>query len=414
MHDPHTQRRGHGCSGQPRLHVPGSGADLAVGDARLTELRALEQRVVRVQQALVAAPVDVERPLGLHRRLRLEIRVHVGAAEGVDRLLRIADEDERLAVGIEGAAHDVPLHGVGVLELVDQDDIEALTQAGTRQGASRRITEGVAQPEEDVVVGEDVQGPLARLHLLAHALGEAAARRFELVPVGQRRNHKGVGDVEDLAGDLARLLPREGDRVLPMGELAQVEVVDDLVDQVAHVLDQRHVAVDVARGAEPVEDLQAEPVRRLDRGGVEVGDRLAQPAAPQLLLGPRHVRQELHDVVTLGGLPPGQDIGQAVEGAHQPVPHPLAQLSRGHARERHDEETVDRQVVFRDVPGRQRGDREGLPGARARLQQRRSARQRTVDLERGHLLVPTAPRRQRRHWSRTLSRSNNPSQTRRA
>ena len=207
------KRRGHGCAGQPRLDVAGSGVDLAVGDARLTELRALEQRVVRVQKSLVAAPVDVERPLGPNRRLRLEVRVNVGAAEGVDRLLRITDQDERLAVGIEGAMHDVPLHGVGVLELVDQDDIEALTQAGTRQGASRRITEGVTQTKEDVVVGEDVQSALARLHLPAHALGEAAARRFELVPVGQWWHHQGVGNVEDLAGELAGLLPREGDRV---------------------------------------------------------------------------------------------------------------------------------------------------------------------------------------------------------
>ena len=73
-----------------------------------------------------------------------------------------------------------------------------------------------------------------------------------------------------------------------MGELPQVEVIDDLVHEVTHVLDQRHVAVDVTGGAEPVQDLQAEPVGGLDGGGVEVGDRLAQPAAPSLLLGARH------------------------------------------------------------------------------------------------------------------------------
>ncbi len=65
----------------------------------------------------------------------------VGTAESVNRLLRIADEDQRLALGIEGTAHDVPLHGVGVLELVDENDIEALPQAGPRHGA----THGIAQ-----------------------------------------------------------------------------------------------------------------------------------------------------------------------------------------------------------------------------------------------------------------------------
>ncbi len=46
----------------------------------------------------------------------------VGAPEGVDGLLGIADDEERiLAIGVEKHfAEDPPLGGVGVLELVDE------------------------------------------------------------------------------------------------------------------------------------------------------------------------------------------------------------------------------------------------------------------------------------------------------
>ena len=53
----------------------------------------------------------------------------VGAAEGVDRLLGVADEHEGGAVAAEGGPHDVPLDRVGVLELVDERDLVAAAQA---------------------------------------------------------------------------------------------------------------------------------------------------------------------------------------------------------------------------------------------------------------------------------------------
>ena len=70
---------------------------------------------------------------------RLEVGVDVGAAEGVDRLLRVADEDERRAAVAERAAHDVPLDGVGVLELVDEHDAVALSQPRGRGLAARAL-----------------------------------------------------------------------------------------------------------------------------------------------------------------------------------------------------------------------------------------------------------------------------------
>ena len=73
-----------------------------------------------------------------------QVGVDVGAAEGVDRLLGIADEDERHAALAERAAHDVPLDRVGVLELVDEHDAVALAQALRRGVAARALERVVA------------------------------------------------------------------------------------------------------------------------------------------------------------------------------------------------------------------------------------------------------------------------------
>ena len=70
-------------------------------------------------------------------------------------------------------------------------------------------------------------------------------------------------------------------------EAPHVEVVDDVVDQVADVLDEGGVGIDVAGDAEPAEHLLAEAVGGGDRRGVEVGERAGEALAP--LLRPRSV-----------------------------------------------------------------------------------------------------------------------------
>ena len=129
MDDPDAQGRRNGRVEEARRLVGVRRPDPAVDDALVPELRAAEQRVVGVDEALVAAPVDLERRALVGPVGRFEVGVDVGAAEGVDRLLRVADEDERRVAVPEGAAHDVPLDGVGVLELVDEHDAVALAQA---------------------------------------------------------------------------------------------------------------------------------------------------------------------------------------------------------------------------------------------------------------------------------------------
>ena len=86
-------------SGAPRARAGAARASAAahpaVDDALVAELRAAEQRVVGVDQPLVAAPVDRQRRPRAGLARRLQVRVDVGAAERVDRLLGVADQHQR-------------------------------------------------------------------------------------------------------------------------------------------------------------------------------------------------------------------------------------------------------------------------------------------------------------------------------
>ena len=74
-----------------------------------------------LDQRRVAAPVGAQRRGDRGGAGGAQVGDHVGAAERVDRLLRVADQHQR-AVPVEGALEDLPLHRVGVLELVDEHD----------------------------------------------------------------------------------------------------------------------------------------------------------------------------------------------------------------------------------------------------------------------------------------------------
>ena len=111
--------------------------DGVYGDARIAEGRALEHGLEPVEQGLVGAPVDPERLGGARGVGRREVGDDVAAAEGVDGLLGVADQHHRGRVG-EGALEDLPLHGVGVLELVDQHELPAPAHARAGRGVERR------------------------------------------------------------------------------------------------------------------------------------------------------------------------------------------------------------------------------------------------------------------------------------
>ena len=116
-----------------RRHQPAvvRGLDRQHPDPLVAERCAAEDRGHPVEQQRVAAPVGRQGAHDRRRRAGLEVGVHVGAAEAVDGLLRVADQHQG-AVAVERLAQDRPLHRVGVLELVDQHHPVARPQPGLR------------------------------------------------------------------------------------------------------------------------------------------------------------------------------------------------------------------------------------------------------------------------------------------
>ena len=96
-------------------------------------------RSTLVRAVVLGERRDAEAPRAgvLRGGLRLEVGRHVRAAEAVDRLLRVADDHERAAGLVEEQPlEDPPLDRVGVLELVDEPDLES--RAGSRAARDSR------------------------------------------------------------------------------------------------------------------------------------------------------------------------------------------------------------------------------------------------------------------------------------
>ncbi len=113
----------------------------------------------------------------------------VGPTEAVDRLLRVADEEEPTGQRWEVAGHgrcrriggeerrDLDLDGVGVLELVEQEPAVAL-RSSAADPSPRRVAEHVAGQDEEVVEGE-APVPAAVLRLGHGEAGQLVAETAE-------------------------------------------------------------------------------------------------------------------------------------------------------------------------------------------------------------------------------------------
>ena len=147
-HDAHPNRSHQallsGRRGQPPLLV--FSRDLAYGDSFVTEGSVTQQHIKCLDQRLVTAPIDGQTSHLVGLPDSVEIAEDVRATEGVDRLLGVADQDQR-GVLVERAAQDLPLDGVGVLELVHHDDAVALPEtigSGRSDARGRLVHPGAA------------------------------------------------------------------------------------------------------------------------------------------------------------------------------------------------------------------------------------------------------------------------------
>ena len=135
----------------------------------------------------------------------LQIGDDVAAAERVDRLLRVADQDQRGAVA-ERAVDHLPLHRVGVLELVDHHDRPALMHPQLGRGVVG--VQRVGQPGEQVVVAEDAPPPLAGFQFGQNVFREVDADRGAGVRFGVERPQLRRRVLDHLAGQPQRVVGR--------------------------------------------------------------------------------------------------------------------------------------------------------------------------------------------------------------
>jgi hypothetical protein len=148
------------------------GFDPVRHDARVTELGIAHHRLQAVDQRAVAAVVGAQRLLPVRGRHGVQIGDDVAAAERVDRLFGVADEDHG-GVPAERAVDHLPLHRVGVLELVDHHDRPPVLHPHPRRRVLR--LQRLGQPRQQVVVVQDAEPAFTRLQLCTHRPGELHA-----------------------------------------------------------------------------------------------------------------------------------------------------------------------------------------------------------------------------------------------
>ncbi len=355
-------------------------------DLLVAEGGATDQRFQTVDQRLVAAPVDVQGTDLVGLPNRVEVAVDVGAAERVDGLLGVADQDHR-SVSRKGPAHDLPLDRVSVLELVDHDHPVAVPQPGGCGLAVLRVGQRVPESGQHVVVGEQPAGALATVHFGADRGGEghALGRVGDLVRIHYVRHQPGVHRLDRVAGDVERFGVAE--RALPTRRVpGQVEIGRHLAGQVGQVFDEGALRLPVPEHPQPIEHPQAELMRGGDGGRVIVRQGSGDPSLPQGQLGGRHVEQQgLHAVVRFGRSRVDGHRQRGLE-TDQPVAYPQPKLVGGHPAEGDEHQLAQLDVALGEIASGQSGDGMRLPRAGTGLQHDGAGGQRSTDVERRRLV----------------------------
>src|SRR5207245_10059019 len=122
---------------------------------------------LNLRNAAIALP-QLQHAAAAALELSADARVgtDVGAAETIDRLLRVAD-DEQLAGHVVGEQQqDLGLDGIGVLELVDEDADELRLQMGANVGVR---PDQIARLREQIGEVERAGGAFQRLIALGRA-----------------------------------------------------------------------------------------------------------------------------------------------------------------------------------------------------------------------------------------------------
>ena len=212
-------------------------AHLPVDDPLVAELGAAEHRVVGVDQPLVAAPVDLERGPCARR---------LGRRPGTSRRRR-RGRRRSPASGRRSAPACVCRRrtraagsptGSGRCPGTRRPAPRGSARAAARRPRPRRLAQRVAQPRQQVVVGDHRQRALARVELVAHARRPAARAAPGAPSPDVSRGSIGAPGFSTVSRAIRSASARLIRGASASHVAAHVEVVDDLAEQVADVLDQ--------------------------------------------------------------------------------------------------------------------------------------------------------------------------------
>ncbi len=358
--------------------VVGCGPDLAVLDAFVTERHPVEDGVQRRDERPVAPPVGEQRVLGLGPVDARKIRLDVGAAEGVDRLLRVADDDEPGLV--EHSVDDFPLDRVRVLGLVDEGHGEPLREDLPRVFADPGVGKRIAGFEKELIEPCAAAGPQPPVDLGAcrrRELGTNRRRPDDPGGVGSdvriEIGRHGLGDVRQRCGV---------DKVSGVvGEPGDDQIGDDLRDEFGVHGDGFEVGRDPGMEAEMGEEPDSEAVDRVDLSPVEPDDRFGETldaALPGCVVG---IEEDPY-VVVCSGCRGG--AGEDAERLDEAVADPPLEFSGRGPGERDNEDPIDGDARFCNESGHLCGDGERLACAGAGFDDAASFGDRLGGVERLH------------------------------
>jgi hypothetical protein len=184
------------------------------GVLRLVQRVARQRGVEHIDDRLCVAPRDI-RPqmhcceIAPQQVTRRREQARLGAPETIDRLLRVADDEDgrppvkcglaifRRTVAAEPGEQDLPLQRVGVLELVDQDVPVARVEPALQVG--RMIGIGQQPVRVPLEIGE-VERLLLRLEPLIAVDQQAAAAQRRLVDAQRLVGRSRVDQLQQAPG----------------------------------------------------------------------------------------------------------------------------------------------------------------------------------------------------------------------
>ncbi len=159
-----------------------------------------EDRVYRPCQRRFGAVVHAQGVHPVRAAGGIDVGEDVGAAEAVDRLLGIADQQQRVRVVAEKGIEDEILYGVGILKLVDQCGMVALPHGITQHGACRAAQRAVHGARE-IVERADIPRSLDLRKPSIDISGQGRAKRHQVrVQLGAKQPcllHKLGASVEE-------------------------------------------------------------------------------------------------------------------------------------------------------------------------------------------------------------------------